>query len=377
MNTDLSDTRILDSENPLQTHYVVRGIRLPTRFFLAPINTGFFCDGVPTDGLRDFHQERSGKGIGISYVGNVAIHCDCVTTPETAYLSEHKAWSLIAQVIRNNGSAAGIQLACKIDQDVASRKWLNHDIAEFFRKSRVCFASIPANAIAEILDRFVRAAELARRQGFQVIQLHAAHGYFLAQLLSPEVNQRDDRYVDGIEVFRHLVERIRTSCPDIVIDVRLSMTEGLHDQSRELSLFGERVDRIAQSQVDIISLSDGFYGVDRFRIYPRFEDGLACNLARALVYSRAHPHKIWNVGGNIWTIRPLVGALTTNLTLSIGRSLIADPLFIEKHLNNQADAVRCCIRSGHCHYFTRNRRHIECKVNERLAGMESRLDLME
>jgi hypothetical protein len=47
-------------------------------------------------------------------------------------------------------------------------------------------------------------------------------------------------------------------------------------RSEELEAFDQRVTQIADTEVDIISLSDGFYDVNKFTIYPRLEDGLGC-----------------------------------------------------------------------------------------------------
>jgi len=77
------------------------------------------------------------------------------------------------------------------------------------------------------------------------------------------------------------------------------------------------------------------------------------------------------VAGNVWDITSLTPKLPTNLTLSIGRSLIADPAFVEKSLlANNAPIIKC-VRAGHCHYYSRNKPHIECCVNAHVGGNES------
>jgi len=131
-------------------------------------------------------------------------------------------------------------------------------------------------------------------------------------------------------------------------------------------------------EVDILSLSDGFYDINKFSIYPRLEDGLGCHVDFAATYAIKFRAKLWNVAGNVWDVASLAPRLPPNLSLSIGRSLIADPAFVEKSVRLTDLPINACVRAGHCHYYTRGRPHIECKVNARVAGNESyRLPILE
>jgi 2,4-dienoyl-CoA reductase-like NADH-dependent reductase (Old Yellow Enzyme family) len=368
MSRDLRGLRIHDAKNPLRTSYTFGEVHISSRFFLAPINTGFFANGLPSEGLKQFHLERSGRSIGISYVGNVAVHADYVNSSVTAFLSSDQAWEVIARTISGNGSIPGIQLACKSLGEPAPKKWMNHDVDTYVQKSQEHLRSLPKEWLSRMFDRFVCAAETAYSLGFRVIQLHAAHGYLLSLLLSKQINLRDDEFGDGVAVLRRLIESIRSLSLPLVIDVRMSLTEGLKSRVEELNDFDDRVFRVADWDVDIMSLSDGFYDVNKFRIYPRVEDGVGCYVDLATVLATKFNGVLWNVAGNIWDIYTLASKLPANLSLSIGRSLIADPSFIEKHLTGAGSSVQRCVRSGHCHYYSRDRPHIECKVNSHVAG---------
>jgi 2,4-dienoyl-CoA reductase-like NADH-dependent reductase (Old Yellow Enzyme family) len=343
-------------------------VNIPTRYFLAPVNTGFFANGLPTEGLRRFHQERSGRSIGVSYVGNVAVDPEYAASPTTAFLSQHRAWELIADAIASNGSAPGIQLACKTLGEAAPKKWVNHDISQFISHMRSHLMSLPTCALDRVFERFVWAADAAWRHGFRVIQVHAAHGYLLALLLSQDINTRSDQYGDGVDALRRLIGEIRGLGHAMVLDVRLSLSEGLRTRAEELEAFDRRIDQIAAADVDIISLSDGFYDVNKFAIYPRLEDGFGCYIDAAAACATKCRAKLWNVAGNIWDIGFLKPRLPPNLSFSIGRSLIADPLFVEKSLHEASARIRACVRSGHCHYYSRGRLHLECKVNADVGG---------
>lgn len=87
---------------------------IPSRFFLAPINTGFAERGYPTESFIEFYRRRSGRKIGITYIGNVAIGEKWIVNPNTPYLvARHQdIWKDLTKIIEHNGSIPGIQLAC-------------------------------------------------------------------------------------------------------------------------------------------------------------------------------------------------------------------------------------------------------------------------
>ncbi len=83
---------------------------------------------------------------------------------------------------------------------------------------------MPADVLKKTLDNFVLSAVNCRRAGFDGIELHGAHGFYLNQIL--EVNDRDDEFADGNAVLSRLIRDIRSECgKDFIIDVRL----GNHD----------------------------------------------------------------------------------------------------------------------------------------------------
>jgi 2,4-dienoyl-CoA reductase-like NADH-dependent reductase (Old Yellow Enzyme family) len=85
--------------------------------------------------------------------------------------------------------------------------------------------------IAVLVEHFAESARLLHSAGYDGVELHAAHGYLLAQFLSPMANRRHDRYgvgtvQDQVRVLSEILRSIRARCPDdFVVGVRLSVTE--------------------------------------------------------------------------------------------------------------------------------------------------------
>jgi 2,4-dienoyl-CoA reductase-like NADH-dependent reductase (Old Yellow Enzyme family) len=225
------------------------------------------------------------------------------------------------------------------------------------------------------MERLFAAAILKSEvNGFEVFQVHAAHGYWLSQLLSRSVNRRTDRYAwPSLAVLDGIVGIVRRKRPSLVLDIRVSLIEGFRPCSEELAERAPLLQRIAESGFDIVSISAGHYGLDKRLIYPQMDAGGAVYVAMADGLARSRPSTIWNVSGNIWDLRAAPEGCAENLTFGIGRSLIADPRFVARTLKWKDGAVVPCTREGHCHYYSHGGRHLVCPQSPDLRVERERL----
>jgi 2,4-dienoyl-CoA reductase-like NADH-dependent reductase (Old Yellow Enzyme family) len=81
--------------------------------------------------------------------------------------------------------------------------------------------------VEQLRDDFIAAAKRAERAGFDGVELHGAHGYILLEFLSPQLNQRDDRYGGSLEnrarIIFEIIDGVRAQCrPDFQLGLRLS-----------------------------------------------------------------------------------------------------------------------------------------------------------
>lgn len=343
-----------------------RGHVLPSRLMLAPINTGFAdAEGRPTARLKRFHEKRSSWPIGVSVVGNVTIHSGLGTNARNAVLSQRSdvpRFATIARGIRRSGSLPGIQLAAAPRDLSPARNWRAHDVAAEVGRLRGMVAGYRTTELAWLMEEFVRSAELARDAGFDLIQVHAAHGYLVSLLLHPATNRRRDSFAIDGEWFPNLVARVRNAARGALVSVRLSWICGIADEATE-----HQACRLASSQAvaagaDVIDLSAGAYTIDRRLIYPnRGEEPLAGrSFAREIL---PELDCLVAVAGNILESRDLPSDLEERLLLNVGRALIADPDFALKLATGRDGAVNACHRTGHCHYFTRGKESLSCGSN--------------
>ncbi|MGE7942850.1 hypothetical protein ACQKNB_12250 [Lysinibacillus xylanilyticus] len=359
--------RINNIKNPKKIMYEIKGANIPSRFFFAPINTGLSENGILKEEFFDFYKERSHNSIGINYVGNVAIDPEYVTNSNTAYFTdETNQWEKLVKSISNCGSVPGIQIACRNSSLIPIRKMINNNVEDYLNTVRKDLINIPKEGIQDIINKFIDTSIKASDLGFNVVQIHAAHGYFLSQLISKSLNLREDEYNASDLIFlKEIINGIRDKKPNLIIDLRISFLEGITNEMQEKKDKEVLIKKLIDLDIDIISFSNGIYDINKQLIYPLEQWGHACFIKNIIGYAKKYPNILWNYAGNIWGLEELeLEKLPNNLSFSLGRSLIADPLFVEKSINNKTHLINKCEYKNKCHYYSLNLSHIGCPIYE-------------
>lgn len=225
----------------------LNNIRLSNRFVVSPM-----CQYSAVDGFaNDWHLVHLGQ-FAIGKAGAVIQEATAVV-PEGRisfwdlgiWKDEHiEKYKQITSFIKSQGSIPGIQLAHAGRKGSDNRPWEGR--AQFtpdteFGWQTVAPSAIPFHEkdhtpvalstadIAYIVDNFKQAALRAIAAGYQIIEIHAAHGYLIHQFLSPLVNQRTDEYGGSFENrTRFLLEIVDALLPltkDISLWTRISASD--------------------------------------------------------------------------------------------------------------------------------------------------------
>lgn len=218
---------------------VVRGLRLKNRIVLSPMLTYSAHNGHVTD----WHLTHLGKfavgGVGLVFMESTKIDPRGCTTPNDPGLWKDEfipALQRITALIHAHGAAAGIQLGHSGRKARNSLPWegrrplgecpgVDHgEPWEIIGPSAIAhspMAAVPRAMtkadIREQIHAWGRAAQRALLAGFDVIEIHGAHGYLLHQFLSPTANQRTDEYGGSLEnrmrFVIEVVEQVRHHWP--------------------------------------------------------------------------------------------------------------------------------------------------------------------
>lgn len=223
------------------------GLHLRNRIVVSPMCQYSSPDGVPTDWHLVHLGSRAVGGAALVFTEATAVSPEGRISPDDAGIwndAQAQAWSRIASFIRGQGAAAGMQLAHAGRKASTGVPWrgggpldVEHGGWTPVAPSAVPFdngypvpTALDAAGIARVIDNFRAAARRARDAGFDVIELHGAHGYLIHQFLSPLSNTRTDQYGGSLEnrarLLREVVAAVRETWPEPKpLWVRLSATD--------------------------------------------------------------------------------------------------------------------------------------------------------
>lgn len=358
--------------NILDKPLYIRGKRINSRCFLAPINTGYSRNGNPDRRLIQFHQLLSSNHIGISLTGTTAISRETKINESSLILdrqSDFRAFKDLSDCIKSKGSLPGIQLGFRIATKAAEKSWKCLNKREFIENTINEFSSYSEEFFDELAEKIFESVCFAVETGFEVIQLHAAHGYFLSLLLSEVFNPRKDkfRYYDCDMLF-NVVRKIRRTFPEKIISVRLNCIYDLKEREEEIKRAIFLAQALFENGVDHIDFSAGIYDLNKNLVYPSTSDGHACYADYAFQIRKKiiQLNNLISFAGNIWDLESIDKVLPENMAISIGRSLLADPEFITKYFENRSNEIVKCLREQNCpcHFYSNSASHIGCAVNK-------------
>lgn len=345
----------------------LKNIDIRSKFFFAPINTGLANEGNPTNELVRFHSLRSNKYTGINYVGNVAITASQTTNKNTLYINRSmENYSLLASEIKKGGSIPGVQIACFNSKYEPQRNWKNSTATDYLQFARHEVNSLSNSQISDVVKSFQTGIKKLSALGFEVIQLHGAHGYFLHSFLSETFNIRSDEYgKDRTLIVKEILDGIDSILKDTVIDLRISLFED--NISPTLNAyqinFIESICKIPG--LDMISISNGVYNFDKKLIYPNKSYGNNFMLEVMSDIVQKHTETVWNISGNIRNLHD-IRLRNSSATFAIGRPIIADHEFLTKIFEHRENEIISCNYSNQCHYFSLKKDYIACGVNKQL-----------
>lgn len=228
----------------------IRGVRFRNRIGIAPMcqYTGG-DDGRATDWHLVHLGARATGGAGLVLTEATAVLPEGRISPHDLGLWEDSQIAPLRRVtdfIREHGAVPGIQLAHagrKASRNVsweggdfltqADGGWplLGPSALPYDRRGRAVPAEMTLDQIRAVLDAFTASAVRAAAAGFEVIELHGAHGYLHHSFLSPLANVRTDGYGGSFEnrvrFTRETVRAIRAGWGDRPLFVRLSVVDGL------------------------------------------------------------------------------------------------------------------------------------------------------
>ncbi|KZY05948.1 MULTISPECIES: bifunctional salicylyl-CoA 5-hydroxylase/oxidoreductase [unclassified Sulfitobacter] len=201
---------------PMFAPFRLREMELVNRVVVSPMAQYKAVDGCPTDWHLIHYGERAKGGAGLVYTEMTCVSPEGRITPGCPglYAPEHEAaWKRLTDFVHaeteakiccqigHSGRKGSTQLGWEeMDAPLKAGNWETVSASAIpWSDNNPAPRAATRKDMDEIRDAFVAAAEMADRANFDMIELHAAHGYFISSFISPLSNTRKDEYGGSLE----------------------------------------------------------------------------------------------------------------------------------------------------------------------------------
>ena len=358
----------------------IGNIRLKNRIIAAPTSPSMITtEGHFTPEMITYLEEKAKGGVAVVTYGESIVHSSTGKSHNKQLQLDSfgvkQGMAEAARAIHNAGAYANIQLShggkygglvsVGGDQDGCEVAYgPSHEMTPAGEVQ-----DMPRELIFEIIDSYRKGAKLCKDCGFDMVQVHAAHGWLFSQFLSPVMNQRTDEFGGSLEnrarFLMMALDAVREGVgPRFPIEIRIS-----GDDLTEIGLGMEDCVKVAQmveNKVDLYNVSCGNHeDPDMFcRTHPSafYKRGVNVYLAAEI---KKHVSKPVACVGSLNDPAQMEEIIATGQAdiVEIGRALLADPYLAKKALEGNADDITPCLRCYECFGETSKSETVKCTVN--------------
>ena len=358
----------------------IGNIRLKNRIIAAPTSPSMITtEGHFTPEMIAYLEEKAKGGVAVVTYGESIVHSSTGKSHNKQLQLDSfgvkQGMAEAARAIHNAGAYANIQLShggkygglvsVGGDQDGCEVAYgPSHEMTPAGEVQ-----DMPRELIFEIIDSYRKGAKLCKDCGFDMVQVHAAHGWLFSQFLSPVMNQRTDEFGGSLEnrarFLMMALDAVREGVgPRFPIEIRIS-----GDDLTEIGLGMEDCVKVAQmveNKVDLYNVSCGNHeDPDMFcRTHPSafYKRGVNVYLAAEI---KKHVSKPVACVGSLNDPAQMEEIIATGQAdiVEIGRALLADPYLAKKALEGNADDITPCLRCYECFGETSKSETVKCTVN--------------
>jgi 2,4-dienoyl-CoA reductase (NADPH2) len=328
----------------------------------------------------EFYAERARGDVGLIVTGGIAPNSAGRLEAEAAKMTtveESDAHKIITDAVHKNGGKIAMQILhagrYASHKDLVSASPIQSPITRFAPRA------LSSDEIYSTIDDFVNCSKLAKRAGYDGVEIMGSEGYFLNQFIIKKTNKRTDEwggeYSNRIKLPLKIVESVRKAVgSDFIIIYRLSMLD-LMDQGSTWEEIVQLAKGMEAAGVSILNMGVGWHEARIPTIATRVpRAGFAWVTKRLKEANLKVPICTSNRINTPGVLNQVVEEGFSDL-VSMARPFLADPHFVKKAAEGRADEINTCIGCNQAcldHIFTGKR--ASCLVNP-VTGFENSLKI--
>lgn len=348
-------------------------VEFRNRIVMPAMSTNFSnTDGSVSQRQIKYYSERAKGGVGLIITEAICVESRFGKLSPTQLCIDHDKYlaglnELVEEVKRH-----GARIAAQLHHAGRRAQWINGERPlapsdHLPSPAGITPKTLSKEEISFLINCFAEGARRAKAAGFDAVEVHGAHGYLIAQFLSPYTNRRTDEYGGdlkgrskfAIEVVRRIKEIVGSDYPVIF---RISADEFIEggltlNETKVISAMLEDVG------VDILHVSAGAYETRHWTSAPpSIPPGHLVPLAAEIKKTVEIP---------VITVGRITDPELANKIIAegkadfvaMGRALIADPFMPKKAMEGKLNEIRKCIGCNRCLTRFGDMLHVKCSIN--------------
>ncbi|MCH5277521.1 MAG: FAD-dependent oxidoreductase [Desulfovibrionaceae bacterium] len=334
------------------------------RMFAAPTGaTDITWDCCAGPGTRAFYERRARGGAANVTVSELVVHPETDASHmlhlELQTPGSLAGFTMTADAIRRHGAIPSVELSHSgqyagtylVDKN-KKQGLTQYGPSNGVRPDGKPVRALDAKQLAEIVAAYGDKAALAKRAGFEMVMVHAGHGWLINQFLSPFFNRRTDGYGGSLagraRLLMEVMDSVRTAVgPGFPIEVRISGSE-LFEGGYTLN-DGIEIAEMLDGKADLIHVSAGSYQFGFFDTHPSMFSAHGCNVYLAAEIKKHVKTPVATVGAlNDPAHMEDILASGKADVVEMARALIADPELPAKVVEGRDDEITRCLRCFVC-----------------------------
>jgi 2,4-dienoyl-CoA reductase-like NADH-dependent reductase (Old Yellow Enzyme family)/thioredoxin reductase len=329
----------------------IGGITLKNRIISAPMTFPMLtADGCLTPEAIAFYELRAKGGAAVVTVSEVIVHSATGKYyPVQVLLDAPNAKDSLAacaRAVKRHGAIASIEFSH------GGKYALTEDAVPYgpgdeTDGSRLTVRQMPLSVINEIIEAYGRAAAICKDAGFEMLLIHAGHGWLLQQFLSPAVNKRVDEYGGSLHnrarLTLRVLDRVREEVgDDFPIELRISACEYIDGGYSFEDII--EFSKLVESKIHLLQVSTGSHEGSFDKTHPSMfmERGINVHYAEKIKKHVGIPVSTIGALNEPEMMENIIDQGRADVVV-MARALLADPYLPKKAYTGRDDEiVRCC-----------------------------------